>query len=333
VIRRRVLLLLARGLAGLTAAALVPRLAVAVDPGQRVVRIGYVSQGTASSPIYFNTFRERLEQLGYVEGKNLVIEARWAEGHTDRLPALMAELVEHKVDVIVTGATPGAIAAKNATRTIPIVAVTMADPVRTGLAVSLARPGGNLTGTSMGYSEELGGKWLELLQETVPRLATVAVIANLDNPPLRYLTEDVRTAASKRRLKILPILVREAGALEPAFIQARQNAQGILLFGDAVTLANQGRVASLAAKTRLPVVYNVRTFVDQGGLMAYAPDIEIQYRRAADYVDKILRGASPADLPIEQPTRYVLVVNLNTAQALGLRIPQSILLQADEVIR
>lgn len=333
-IRRRALLVLARGVAGLAAGVLVPRLTRAADPGQRVVHIGFVSQGSASGgETYFKSLRERLEQLGYADGRSVVIEARWADGHTDRLPALMAEMVEHKMDVIVTFGTPGAIAAKNATRTIPIVAATMADPVRTGLAVSLARPGGNLTGISMGYSEELGGKWLELLQETVPQLTTVAVIANLDNPILRYLTEDVRTAALKRRLKVLPIDVREAGALEAAFIQARQNAQGVVLFGDAMTLENQRRVASLAAKNRTPVVYNVGTFVERGGLMAYSPDVKAQFRRAAEYVDKILKGASPAELPIEQPTRYVLVVNPNTAKAIGLTIPQSILLRADEVIR
>ncbi len=235
--------------------------AVADESVHRVARIGYVSQSSVSySEPYFTVFREQLKGLGYIEGQNLVIEARWADGHTDRLPAFMAENVEHKVDVIVTSATPGAVAARNATSTIPIVVTSMADPVRTGLAVSLARPGGNLTGMSMGYSEELGGKWLELLQDTVPRLRTVAVIANSDNPSHRYLTQDVKTAAPKRRLKLRLINVRHAEALPGAFKQARQRAQAVLLIADAVTLRHQQEITSLAAAAHLPVIYNVRSF-------------------------------------------------------------------------
>ena len=247
---------------------------VADESVQRVARIGYVGQLSASdAKSYFSAFRDQLKKLGYVERRNLIIEARWADGHTDRLPALMAEMLEHKVDVIVTSATPGAIAAKKATSTIPIVATSMADPVRTGLALSLARPGGNLTGMSMGYSEELGGKWLELLQDTIPRLRTVAVVANPDNPAHEYLTKDVKTAAPRRRLKLRFINVRKAEALPGAFKQAREGAQAMLVIGDAVTLRHQLQITSLAAEGRIPVMYNVRSFA--GGLMAYSPDVKV----------------------------------------------------------
>jgi len=304
------------------------------QPRQGATRIAFVHQGSAAGvERYFTALRERLKELGYVEGRDLVIEARWADGHADRLPGLMAEVVERKVEVIVTGATPGAMAARNATSTIPIVATTMADPVRNGLVASVARPGGNLTGLSMGFSAELPGKWLELLQETVPRLKTVAVIANLANPAFRPLNRDVAALAAERHLQQELIDVPDAGTLESAFAQAHRHAQAVLLFGDAVTLAHQREITSLAARYRIPVMYNVRPFVDEGGLMAYAPDMVAQYRRAADYVDKILKGAKPADLPIEQPTKFELVINLKTAKALGITIPESILLRADEVIR
>ncbi len=307
---------------------------VADESVQRVARIGFVNQGSASAyESYFTAFREQLKELGYVEGQNLVIEARWADGHIDRLPALMSEVVEHKIDVIVTGATPGGIAAKNATSTIPIVVVGMGDPVRSGVAASLARPGGNLTGLSMGYSEGIAGKWLELLQEMVPRLSTVAVIANMENPWERDRVKELDVIAPKRRLKVQIMEVREAEALDGAFEQTRRQAQAVLVLSSAVTLTHQRQITSLAAKHRIPVMYNVRSFVDQGGLMAYASDLKVQYRRAADYVDKILKGAKPGDLPIEQPTKYQLVVNLKAAKALGLTVPESVLIRADEVIR
>jgi putative tryptophan/tyrosine transport system substrate-binding protein len=301
---------------------------------RRIVQIGYVSAGSASTyGSYFSAFREQLKKLGYVEGRDLVIEARWADGHIDRLPALMAEAVKQKIDVIVTSATPGAMAAKNATSTIPIVGVAMGDPVRSGLAASLAGPGGNLTGLSMGYSEGMAGKWLELLQEMVPQLSTVAVIANTENPWERDRVKELAAIAAKRRLKVKLIEVREAEALDGAFEQARRQAQAVLVLANAVTLTHQRQITSLAAKHRIPAMYGARDFVDAGGLMAYASDLAVQYRRAADYVDKILKGAKPGELPIEQPTQFALVVNLKTAKALGLTIPQPILIRADEVIR
>jgi putative ABC transport system substrate-binding protein len=332
--RRRVLLALAGGVAGLTAGALGFPLARADDPAQRVMRLGIVSPDLPSTAVRgISAFSYRLRELGWVEGQNLIMERRWAEGRFDRLPALMTEVIGQKVDVLVTWTTPGAIAAKNATRTIPIVALGMGDPVRSGLVASLARPGGNLTGVSMGYGEGFSGKWLELLQETVPGLSTVAVIVNPDISHQRDQAKDLEAAAPKRRLKVQIIEVREAQALDAAFERARKQAQAVLVFPSPLTMIDMARITTLASKHRLPAMYGLRDFVDAGGLMAYAPDLAVMFRRTADYVDKILKGAKPADLPIEQPTQYVLVVNLKTAKALGLSIPQSILLQANEVIR
>jgi putative ABC transport system substrate-binding protein len=208
----------------------------------------------------------------------------------------------------------------------------MADPIRTGLVSSLSRPGGNLTGMSMGYAEGLTGKWLELLQEIVPRLTAVAVLTNPDNPVHLYLLQDIQAAALRRQLKVHPVEVREAQGLATAFAIARKNAQGMILIADAVTLEHPNEVVSLANINKFPVVYNMRSFVLRGGLVAYASELEAQYRRAAELVDKIARGTRPADLPIEQPNKYELLVNLRTAKALGLVIPKSVLVRADKVI-
>jgi putative ABC transport system substrate-binding protein len=272
-----------------------------------------------------------MHELGYVEGQNLVIEARWAEGRYDRLPVLMTEVLKRKVDVLVTYGAPAAVAAKKATSSIPIVGVAMGDPLRTGLVTSLAQPAGNLTGLSV-FWEGMPGKWLELLQETVPRLLTVGVIGNPDNPTYREVAKELEAVAPKRSLKLRLMEVRDPGALARAFEQARQTAQAVLMVPDASLSTHRGQITALAAKHRMPTMYGIRDLVDVGGLMAYAPDYAVQWRRAADYVDKILKGAKPAELPIEQPTQYVLVVNLKTAQTLGLKIPESVLLRA-EVIR
>ena len=305
----------------------------AAEPAQRVVRVGFVGPASRSTGGRAVTqFWERLRELGYVEGQNLVIEARWAEGRYDRLPELMAEVIGRKVDVLVTYSIPAAAAAKNATSTIPIVVAGMGDPIGSRLVASLARPGGNLTGLSLGWAEGIAGKWLELLQETVPQLTTVAVIANPDNPLSRVQAKQLQAIAPTRGLKLWLTEVREPGALDRAFGQAGQQAQGVLVLPDPVIAALRGQLTALAARHRLPTIYSLRDFVDAGGLMSYAPDLGVQYRRAAEYVDKILKGALPADLPIEQPTQWTLVVNLKVARALGLTIPQSILLRADEVI-
>lgn len=330
----RCLVLLAFALSFAPAIVLGSSLLFAAEPAQRVVRVGFVGPASPSTGVRAVTqFWERLRELGYVEGQNLVIEARWAEGHYDRLPGLMGEVIGRKVDVLVTYSTPAAIAAKNATSTIPIVAAGMGDPIGSGLVASLARPGGNLTGLSVAWAEGLAGKWLELLQETVPQLTTVAVIANPDNPISRIQTKELQAIAPARGLKLRLIEVREPGALDRAFGQAGKKAQGALILPDPVIAALRRQITELAAKHRLPTVYYLRDFVDAGGLMSYGPDLGVQFRRAAEYVDKILKGALPADLPIEQPTQWMLVVNLKVARALDLTIPQSILLRADEVIR
>jgi len=309
-----------------------PSISCAAESAQKVMRVGFVSPvppGPATS-----AFWDRLRELNYVEGQNLIVERRWAEGRPERLPALMAEVVRQNVDVIVTISTPAAVAAKNATSTVPIVDVEMGDPVGTGLAVSLAHPGGNLTGLSLGFVEGMAGKLLELLQETVPRLSKVAVIENPDNPAVRQRVKELEAVAPKRGVRLRLFEVREPGALDGAFQQARRTSQAVLVVADPVTVTHRRQITTLAAQHRLPAMYNWLEFVDDaGGLMAYAPNRAGMFRRAADYVDKILKGAKPADLPIEQPTQYQLVVNLKTAKALGITIPESIMLQANEVIR
>lgn len=309
-------------------------LARAVEPAQRVVRLGFVGSESPSTVARNNAaFFKRLGELGWVEGRNLIVERRWAEGHLDRLPALMADMVNRKVDVIVTASTPAAVAAKDATSTVPIVIASMGDPVASGLAASLARPGGNVTGLSLGWAEGIPGKWLELLWETIPRLTTVAVIGNSDSSLVRLLQKTLDAAAATRGVRLRHIDVREPEGQERAFEQARHQAKAAIVLPDPLTVQHRQQVASLAAKHRLPTMYGLLEFMEAGGLMAYAPDHVAMFRRAAEYVDKILRGAKPGELPIEQPTQYTLAVNLKTAKTLGLKIPESILIRADEVIR
>jgi len=304
--------------------------AQAAEPAQRVARVGFVAPYSDN----YTALWERLRELGWVEGQNLIVETRHAEGHMDLLPALMADVVGHGVDVIVTVGTPAAAAAKKASNTTPIVDAAMGDPVGNGLAASLARPGGNVTGLSVEYSENIAGKWLELLQETIPRLSTVAVIGNTDSPLIGRLRNALEPAARTRHMKLQFVEVREpAQALESSFRQAQRQAQGILVLPDPFTFQIRRQIAALAIKHKLPDMYVWLGYMDSGGLMAYGVDPANLYSRAADYVDKILKGSKPADLPIEQPTKFKLIVNLKTARVLGLNIPESILLRADEVIR
>jgi len=306
-------------------------LASAAEPAQRVARLGLVApESRSTNPTFASAFLERLRELGWVEGRNIIIVQRWGEGRFDQLPALMAEVIEQKVDVLVTWSTPGATIAKNTTKTVPIVAV-MGEPVRSGLVHSLSQPGGNVTGLSVGFSEGIASKWLELLQELVPGLSTVAVTMNPDISVHRDIAKELRAIAPMRHLKLRIIEVRELAGYDGAFRQAHRSAQAVLVVPDPVI--DRARIAALAAKYRLPAMYGLRDFADAGGLMAYAPDVPAMYRRAAEYVDKILKGAKPADLPIEQPRQYLLVVNLKTARTLGLPIPESIMLQANELIR
>ena len=303
------------------------------QPTPGTMRVGFVDPASRNTTLSgVSAFWERLRELGWVEGQNLLIEARWAESQIDRLPSLMNEVLARKVDVLVTYGTSAALAAKSATSTVPIVAA-MGDPIGTGIAPSLSRPGGNLTGISLQWGEDLSGKWLELLQETVPRVSTVAVISNPDSPVVRRITKDLERIAPRHGLKLRFFDVREAAALPGAFKQARQLAQAALVLADPLTVDARREITGLAAAQRLPTLYVLQEFMEAGGLMAYGVDNRIVFRRAAEYVDKILRGAKPGDLPIEQPAQFSLVVNLKTAKALGLTIPQSILLRADEVIR
>lgn len=306
----------------------------AADLTKQLVRVGLVHpQSPSTATRGLNAFWERLRELGYVEGQNLVVEARWANGQLDQMPALTGEVIARKVDVLVTYGTQGAIAAKSATRTIPIVGVSMGEPLRTGLVTSLARPEGNLTGTSTGWAEGVGGKWLELLQEVLPRLSTVAVIANLDNAIARDLLKELEATAPTRGLKLELIEIQDPSTLDRAFERAQRKAQAALLLPATILSARRMQITALAAKHRLPTMYYLRDYAEAGGLMAYAPDLIVQFRRAADYVDKILKGARPSELPIEQPTTWTLVVNAKVARALKLKIPESILLRADEVLQ
>ena len=278
-------------------------------------------------------FRHGLRELGYVEGQNIAIEFRSAERRSERLPGLAAELVRLGVDVIVAPGTEAALAAKNATGTIPIVMVNVGDPVGTGLAQSLARPGGNITGLSR-LDQELSGKRLQLLTEVVPKVSRVAALYNPDNPSLALSFRETEVAARTLGVELRSLAVRGPNEFETAFQAAtRGRAGALIVLGDALTFRHRARIADLAAKHRLPAIFGAGEYVDAGGLMSYSPNLSDMYRRAATYVDKILKGAKPADLPVEQPTRFELVLNLKTAKALGLTIPQSILIRADHVIQ
>lgn len=304
------------------------------DAPQRMVRVGMVyaeSYSTLSRQLA--AIRARLRELNWVEGGNLIIEMRFADGHLDRLPSLMAELVESRVDLIITGGNPTVLAAKKATSTIPIVAVAMSDPVGLGLVASLAHPGGNLTGLSLGFSEGFAGKWLELLHEVVPRLSTVAVVFNPENKASARYRADLEAAASARGLKLSMIAVQEDTQLDQRLRDARRSAQAALVLPDPFVLQHCKRIVMLAEQNRLPAMYGLLDCVQAGGLMAYGVDLVANGRRAAELADKILRGANPGDIPIEQPTHLLLAVNLKAAKALGLSIPESILLRADEMIR
>ena len=321
-------------ISGITFGILATPFAAGAQQPARMPRIGYLGTSSPSlEPHHVEAFRQKLRDLGHLEGQNIAIEYRWAQGQDDRLPDLAAELVSLKVDVIVTTGTPGTLAAKQATKTIPIVMASSADPVRSGLVASLARPGGNVTGFAI-QAPELEGKRLELLKDVVPRLSRVAVLWNPANPAIHFSFEQTRLAASKLRLTLQPVVeVRRVDDFEGAFSAiAKARPHALMVLVDRLLLAHRTRIVGFAASGRLPGMYGYREYVDAGGLMSYAPsDIDL-FRGTAIYVDKILRGAKPADLPVEQPTKFELVINLKTAKTLGLTIPQSLLISADKVI-
>ncbi len=299
----------------------------------RVRRIGLLTPFSPSdTALWHEAFRLGLRDRGWVEGKNLTIEYRYAEGRVDRLPDLAADLVRLKVDVIVASVGSDALAAKNATRAIPIVMVGPADPVASGLIESLARPGGNITGLSQ-MSTELSGKRLELLKEMVPRLSRVAVLWNPQGAGSKLGWKEIQLPARQLGVELHSLEVRSPEDFDKALEAAtRERAGALFVLPDQMFLANLKRIAGLAAKGRLPSIYQWSEFADAGGLVTYGLDRADMYRRAATYVDKILKGAKPGDLPVEQPTKFELVINLKTAKAIGLTIPRTVLFRADRVI-
>ena len=299
----------------------------------KVHRIGVLETiSTTLNVANFYALREGLRQLGYAEGQNLVIEYRSADGRDDRFPGLARELLALKVDVVVTRGTPAAKAVKNATSTVPVVMMASGDPVGVGLVTSLARPGGNITGLSA-IVGELSPKRLELIREIVPGLARIAVLANTSNDAVRRDWARIETAARSLDVQSQLLDLRESDALGPTFDDASaRRADALVVVIDAITQANQQRIVDLAMKHRLPAIYSSREFVDAGGLISYGVSYPDLYRRAATYVDKILKGTKPADLPVVQPTKFELVINLKTAKALGIEVPPTLSARADEVI-
>ena len=301
------------------------------QPAGKVPRIGILRAGSPPDP-FVDAFRQGLRELGYVEGQSIHIEYRWAHGKDERLPSLAAELVRLQVDVIVAGGSQ-ALLARDASRTIPIVMPVATDPVASGLVTSLARPGGNVTGLAF-QSEELPGKWVELLKEAFPRMARVAVLwhdATIEAGQLKT----TEAAARSLSLQLRTVQVRRPDDLETALGEVRKGrADAIVILGSPFFFTHRARLVELAAKHRLPAMYFQREFVvGAGGLMSYGPNLRDLFRRAATYVDKILKGARPADLPVERPTKFELVINLRTAKTLGLTIPPTLVARADEVIR
>jgi putative ABC transport system substrate-binding protein len=321
---------------GLTLALVVLAAPLAAAEGQpipgRTPRIGYLAP--RSTPTHTDeAFWQGMRDLGYVEGQNLSVEYRWANWKLDRLPELAAELVRLNVEIIVSaGGIATALAAKKATRTVPIVFVA-GDPVRSGLVDSLGRPGGNLTGMDL-LNFEINAKRLELLKEVVPRVSRVAVMLNPDNPNSARGLKDAEAAAKALKLTVQVLEARDPGKIEEAFAaMTKERAGALLVLPDPMLFAQRQRIVGLAAKSRVPGIYEWREFAEAGGLMSYGTRITDVYRRLATYVDKILKGAKPGDLPVEQPTRFELVINLKTAKALGLTIPPSVRLRADHLIQ
>lgn len=295
----------------------------------KVFRIGVLAT-TFWPP--FESFRQGLHDLGYVEGQNVVIEYRWTEGRDERFPNLAAQLVGLKADVIVTWGTDATRAARNASGTGPIVMAASGDAVGQGLVSSLARPGGNVTGLSA-LNPELEGKRMELLKEVVPRLARVAFLGRPGNPLYQVVLTEARSSARRLGAQLQPVELANYADLNGAFARmTREHADALVVAPDTVFVLHRAQIATLAIKHRLPAIYLHTEHVHAGGLMAYGPNYHNLFRRAATYVDKILKGAKPADLPVEQPAKFELAINLKTAKALGLTIPQSLLLRADQVI-
>ena len=316
-----------------SAGALLAGRSALAQPAGRPARIALLAAAREdASAALWRTFRGRLRELGYVEGQNLVIEARFAQGASERLPALAAELVGLKPDLIVASGTSETLAALRATSTIPIVFTSSADPVKTGMVASLARPGGNVTGQSSMYTV-ISAKWIEMLLELVPGAKQIAFLGLTSNEAIRINFRSMQEVARPRGVAVRLLEAGTPGAIERAFeVMVAEKFDGFMVAAAASLLANRRQIVELAARHRLPATYARDEYVAAGGLLSLGTDADHQYRRAAEYVHRILQGAKPADLPVEQPTKFELVVNLKTARALGLKIPQSILLRTDRVI-
>jgi putative ABC transport system substrate-binding protein len=325
-VRRRDLITLLGG-----AAAAWPLAARAQQAG-KLRTIGYSGQSTLSAESeWVAAFTQRLRELGWVEGRTITIEYRWSEGRTERFAQIAAEFVRLKVDVIITSGTPQVLAAKQATSTIPIVFATAGDPVAAGLVSTLARPGGNVTGLSSQMSD-LAGKRLELLRKVVPGLRGLALLGDVGNPFTVLEMEEVKQAAHVLGVDVATLEIRSAGDIAPAFEAIRDRAQALYVCTDGLVNANKIRINTSALGARLPTMHGYREYVEAGGLMSYGANLPDLFRRSADYVDKILRGSKPGDIPVEQPTKFDLIINLTTAKALGLTVQPTLLARADEVI-
>ena len=310
-----------------------PRTARGQQP-DRVAKIGFLGASWASPSDEgqrLAAFVQRLRELGWIEGRTVAIEYRWAEGRAERFAEIAAEFVQLKVNVIVTYSTPAVIAVKQITSLIPIVFAGAGDPVGTGLVASLAVPGGNATGVSL-QTTDIAGKRLELLRELVPGLTRLAIMANVGSPNAVLEMNEARAAARTLSIDIIPLEIRRGEDIAPAFDALKSRAQSLYVALDPVMNAHRVRINTLALGARLPTMLPFRAFVEAGGLMSYGPNQPDLFRRVADYVDKILRGVKPADIPVEQPTKFDLVLNLTTARALGLEVPPALLARADEVI-
>ena len=299
----------------------------------KVYRIGYLAYASSADAHFIDAFRKGLRELGWIEGQNVIIDSRSAEGRSDRLSDLAAELVRIKVDIIVASTTPALVAAKNATGTVPIVAVNVGDLVALGLIVSLARPGGNITGVSYSVGADLFGKELELLKEALPNIGRVAILSNPANPTHALAISNVKVAAQALGVELQLVEGRDPSEFDGAFAaMTKERVRAILVLPDGLFYLHRTRLADLAVENRLPSMHGLRENVEAGGLMSYGPNSLDNFGRAATFVDKIFKGAVPADLPLEQPTKYELVINLKTAKALGLGVPPSLLARADEII-
>ena len=301
----------------------------------KILRIGFLAAATPATAAHLlEAFKQGLHEHGYVEGQNVVLELRFGEGKAEQFPILAAELVRLKVDVIVALTNPVIDAVRQATQTIPIIMPAASDPVGAGFVASLARPGGNITGLT-GYSPELNGKRLEILKEAFPKLSRVALLLSPNFPGSTLDLKETESAARALGLRMQPLEVRDDSDIDRSFkAMIKERADALTMFpGHPVLFVNRKKIVELAANHRLPAMYSLIEFVEAGGLMFYGPDLLVGYRRAADYVDKILKGAKPAELPVEQPTKFDLVINLKTAKQIALTIPPNVLARADRVIK